>query len=837
MQIRTLFFAGMFALAAMAASLGGWVLARAVEDYQLAGRMQHAVEISSSLFAVADALVAERPVAGDALLPEGPTELRDVPAILRTREASDRAIAAAELEIGRAPYSGAQQQLGLLLTFKAELAEWRRQTEETLAVPKSRRNPDFFAGFLAEISTLSETLAPAMSISDFAALQHDGVALDLMALNRQMWLVRESTRPLITMLLTASDGRRPLSAAEIDRQPWLDGRVTERWAEADVLWTRLAGVPEVASRLAEPLASARAAFDAQNDVHKALLQGAANGGLVTMAPTEIGRLARKTTRAFTISRDAALAAARTRVQRNQQAAGLRVAMAEGAVLLIAVLTTAVLGVLCRRIISPVLALTQAIDRLALRDYAVEIPAKTHRDEIGRMAAAVETLRQGAIAAVEAEARLEHMARHDTLTGLPNRTLLHERMHQAVSLAIRGRKCAALSVDLDRFKTINDSYGHQVGDRVLQSVAERLAGCGREADTVSRIGADEFVVLSVDLEHAEGAAVLAQRIVSRLSEPHDVDGHVIAVGVSIGIATAPQDATTAAALMRGAATALDRAKQDAPGTYRFFEPEMDARLQARLTLERDLREAVRSDAFEVMYQPQYNLAEDRLCGFEALLRWHHPVRGMVSPCEFIPLAEETGLIVPIGAWVLRQACAEAMNWPAPVKVAVNLSAVQFKNHPLTDTVRQALEASGLPARRLDLEITESLLLNDNAGVIATLHALHALGASISMDDFGTGYSSLSYLRSFPFDKIKIDQSFVRDLSKRTDSQAIIRAVVAMGRSLGMTTTAEGVETADQLDRLRREGCTEAQGYLFSKPISAEAARALANSLRQTSAVVV
>jgi predicted signal transduction protein with EAL and GGDEF domain len=309
----------------------------------------------------------------------------------------------------------------------------------------------------------------------------------------------------------------------------------------------------------------------------------------------------------------------------------------------------------------------------------------------------------------------------------------------------------------------------------------------------------------------------------LAEPFNLDGHTIVMCASGGIAVAPHDGNSPDKLLKSADTALYRAKLEDRGTYRFFEPDMDARLQARMILARDLRHAVRNDEFALVYQPVFNLETNTICCFEALLRWHHPVRGLVSPAEFIPMAEETGLIVPIGAWVLRQACAEAMNWPAPVKVAVNLSAAQFKDKALVATVNQALSASDLPATRLELEITETMLLKNSAGTLATLHELHDLGASISMDDFGTGYSSLSYLRSFPFDKIKIDQSFIGDFSDRPDSIAIVRAIISLGRSLGMATTAEGVETRDQLAQLRREGCTEVQGYLFSRPTSAESAR--------------
>ena len=425
----------------------------------------------------------------------------------------------------------------------------------------------------------------------------------------------------------------------------------------------------------------------------------------------------------------------------------------------------------------------------------------------------------------AEDKILHMARHDGLTALPNRALFQERVEQALALSGRGQRCAVLCLDLDHFKTVNDTFGHPVGDALLRAVAERMQACVREGDTVSRLAGDEFAVLLVGLDQPESAGELAQRITRTVSEPFKLEGQNVVTGASVGIAVAPRDGNTPDKLMKSANTALYRAKQDERGSQRFFEPEMDARLQARIALERDLRRAVVNQEFELVYQPVYNLAENTICCFEALLRWHHPERGPVSPMEFIPLAEETGLIVPIGAWVLRQACAEAAHWPGSVKVAVNLSAIQFKNKALVQTVTQALETAGLPATRLELEITESLLLKSTTDTLGTLHELRDMGASIAMDDFGTGYSSLSYLRSFPFDKIKIDRSFVGDISEKPDSIAIIRAIVSLAKSLGMLTTAEGVETPDQLSCVRLEGCNQVQGYVFSRPVSAAAARGM------------
>jgi len=415
-----------------------------------------------------------------------------------------------------------------------------------------------------------------------------------------------------------------------------------------------------------------------------------------------------------------------------------------------------------------------------------------------------------------EAQILFLARHDALTDLPNRFLFGERMEQAIAQLGRSSGFAVLCLDLDRFKAVNDTLGHLLGDKLLRQVAERLSACAREVDTVARLGGDEFAVIQVGLERPEAAGELARRLVATISEPYEIDGHHVVVGVSIGVAVAPGDGTSGGTLLKNADMALYRAKADGRGTFRFFEPEMDARLQARRALEGDLRRALEQGQLEPFYQPLIDFRSNRICGFEALLRWRHPERGMVSPAEFVPIAEEIGLIVPIGEWVLRRACADAARWPEPVKVAVNVSPAQFKSPLLVDAVAEALAASGLAAGRLELEITESTLLQDNDATLATLHRLRDLGPRISMDDFGTGYSSLSYLRSFPFDKIKIDQSFVRDLASKPDCAAIVRAITGLGASLGMKTTAEGVETEEQMARLRAEGCTEGQGYLFSRP---------------------
>ncbi|MFO1110961.1 MAG: EAL domain-containing protein [Bradyrhizobium sp.] len=415
---------------------------------------------------------------------------------------------------------------------------------------------------------------------------------------------------------------------------------------------------------------------------------------------------------------------------------------------------------------------------------------------------------------KAEARIAHMAHHDGLTNLPNREFYQERLRQALERADAGKHIAVLCVDLDLFKNVNDSFGHPAGDRLLKQVAERLRGEIRGDNIVARLGGDEFAIVLASGVSPNEASNFADRLIGVLSARYDIDGVEAVVGASIGIALSPGDGITPEELMRNADMALYRAKSDGGGVHRFFEREMDRQAQKRRDMERDLRAAFANGEFELHYQPLVDIADNRISGFESLLRWRHPDKGMVSPAEFIPVAEDIGLIVALGEWVLREACTEAAKWPAEIKVAVNLSPVQFRSRNLVQAVVSALAHSGLSPRRLELEITETVFLAETEANLAILHQLRELGVSISMDDFGTGYSSLSYLRSFPFDKIKIDRSFVKDLVKRSDCVAIVRAISGLGRSLNITTTAEGVETTDQLDWLRAEGCNEVQGFLFS-----------------------
>lgn len=421
----------------------------------------------------------------------------------------------------------------------------------------------------------------------------------------------------------------------------------------------------------------------------------------------------------------------------------------------------------------------------------------------------------------AETQIVYMARHDSLTGIANRAVLLEKMQEALALMRRrGDTFSIFMLDLDLFKTINDSLGHPVGDELLKVAAARLSACVGEADTVARLGGDEFAILvATEGNQRETAIAMANKLLEAVAAPCDLDGHHLEMRTSIGIALAPEHGTEVDELMKNADLALYKAKSEGRDTYRFFEDAMGTEARARRVLQVGLRGALTNDEFELHYHPIVDVKTGEIASVEALIRWRHPQRGIIAPGEFIPLAEETGLINPIGEWVLRKACGDAVNWPPHIKVSVNLSPVQFRMTNPIEIVSNALIDSGLPPGRLELEITESVLMQGNAENVATLHQLRSMGISVVLDDFGTGYSSLSYLRMFPFDKIKIDRSFVNELSKNADCASIVSAVAGLGRSLQVATVAEGIETEDQLMLVRAAGCTYAQGFLFGRPCAA------------------
>jgi diguanylate cyclase (GGDEF)-like protein len=433
---------------------------------------------------------------------------------------------------------------------------------------------------------------------------------------------------------------------------------------------------------------------------------------------------------------------------------------------------------------------------------------------------------------QSEARSHYLAYHDSLTGLGNRLLLKQQLEQTLAdESMHGNPIAVMFLDLDGFKTVNETLGHSVGDLLLRSIASRLRDMLQPTDRIARLGGDEFAILQTSVPQPGSSIALAERIIEIIGSPWNIEGFDVQVGASIGIAFGEQGCIDTENLLKSADLAMYAAKSAGRGTYRLFDPNMDRLVHERRILERDMRRGIGQGEFCLHYQPLVDLRSKKVVGFEALMRWQHPERGLVPPLEFIPLAEEIGLIVQLGECALRQACAEAMNWPDDISVSVNLSPIQFAKGNVIAIVREALAASGLPASRLELEITESVLLERSEHNLVVLNQLHALGARVSIDDFGTGYSSIGYLRNFHFDKIKIDRSFVKDLIADDGCLAIVRAIVGLGVSFGITTTAEGVETEEQMRRLDLEGCIEGQGWLYSKAVPAKDVAALLEKLGQ------
>ena len=476
----------------------------------------------------------------------------------------------------------------------------------------------------------------------------------------------------------------------------------------------------------------------------------------------------------------------------------------------------------RTVTNPLRKLDEATQRIGAGER-VELSVESD-DEIGRLAKSFNSM---VVAIEEREQEIIHVGLHDGLTNLPNRKLFTEQLDSALGRLGSSERLMVVYIDLDDFKVVNDTLGHPAGDRLLREVATILRASVSDA-VVARLGGDEFAVLIHGMAEDVDVVSRAEQIQDALQRSILIEGQVADCSASIGVAVAPMDGNDGATLTKNADLALYRAKKEGKSTYHFFEPVLDEHARQRRQLELDLRVALRDGHFELNFQPLYNLSEERYSGFEALLRWRHPERGLVSPAEFIPLAEETGLIIPIGDWVLREACRQAASWPGELSVAVNVSPKQFSCPSLASTIIQALTTSGLEAARLELEITESIFIANVEKTLSTLHSLRALGVRIALDDFGTGYSSLSYLRSFPFDKVKIDRSFVQDLANGGNSHAVIRAITTLADALGMDTLAEGVEVQEQLDVLRREGCRNIQGFLFSEPVPGPEVAALIES---------
>ncbi|TPG13651.1 putative bifunctional diguanylate cyclase/phosphodiesterase [Sphingomonas oligophenolica] len=480
--------------------------------------------------------------------------------------------------------------------------------------------------------------------------------------------------------------------------------------------------------------------------------------------------------------------------------------------------------LARGIAGPIAALDAAAR--ALEEGSRTELAVVGDDEIGRLAHSFNRMSAGIL---EREHRISHLAFHDSLTGLPNRSYFRQSLDQAIARAPRaGEQVAVLCLDLDGFKGVNDTLGHPVGDSLLRELGDILTELAPDG-LVSRLGGDEYAIILQGRFDPDRPRALAQAILDRTSQPMKTDGHQIATGFSIGIAFGPDDGDDPDQLLKNADLALYRAKRDGRGVFRFFEPALDAAARKRRQLELDLREAIQTGQFRLNFQPVFNLKENRIAGFEALLRWNHPTRGEVGPTEFIPVAEETGMIVAIGEWVMQEACRQAAAWPEDVRVAVNVSPLQFRNLRFKAVILQALAHSGLAPHRLEVEITETVFLDGEDHVLDLLHGLREIGVRVALDDFGTGYSSLSYLRSFPFDKIKIDRSFITGVATDDGAAAIVRAIVDLAGALHMETTAEGVEDGDQLALLRGQGCGNIQGYFFSRPVEGAGVAALLSTV--------
>jgi diguanylate cyclase (GGDEF)-like protein len=503
---------------------------------------------------------------------------------------------------------------------------------------------------------------------------------------------------------------------------------------------------------------------------------------------------------------------------------MALALAEYRPLQLAIALTGILGLLlvvvatwrmARSITRPVSLLDDAAGRLADGEN-VNVPVEG-RDEIARLAASFNRMAAGI---AERERRITHLAFNDTLTGLPNRALFHEHLDHLLRQAERrGSEVALFCLDLDDFKSINDTLGHVLGDELLRRVASRLTEQLGDA-FIARLGGDEFVVVLPHGKSQGGLDMFARRTLEAIAIPMRIGDHDLVPSASIGIALSPSDGNDAETLLRNADLALHRAKAAGRHSFCFFEQSMNEQAQVRRAVESDLHHALSNGELEVHFQPLFDLVNNRIGAFEALLRWRHPSRGLMPPVEFVPIAEDTGLIVPIGAWVLQEACRQAAKWPGHIRVAVNVSSVQFRKPGLGTHIVQALQGSGLQPDRLEVEITESMFLNGTEETLKLLHSLRALGIRIALDDFGTGYSSLSYLQSFPFDKIKIDRSFIANLLTRPGASAIVKAITDLASALGMESTAEGVEEAGQLAELKAVGCTSIQGYLFGRPIAAK-----------------
>jgi diguanylate cyclase (GGDEF)-like protein len=557
------------------------MLARMVMEYRLAGRIEHVVDIDTLLFMASDKISRERPVTGNALLEDAMQDAAPRAGVAVVRSETDTALSRVDRRIAARPFSGTDAQLAIVRKIASDLAELRGEADAALALPRSQRDPTIFSTYLTRANAMFAMTSKALDVGDMAAALHDGTTVELIALSRNAWGLRSTMTLRTTPLMTAIDAGVRLGPEELAAQLRVDGILNQTWDMIGALKTRLSEIPGMSASVAH----ARDAFNSYEGLCQEVIRVGRDSASYPISALEFGRVATRTAPVLLQLRDDALSAAKARVAGSRRTAGIYVIAATAVLALTMVVMAAVLVLLQRRIVSPVLGLTEAIGRIARLDFDVVIPARERMDEIGRMAVALEALRRGAMAGEAHKARIVHMARHDALTGLPNRLVLHERLEHAVAMAGRGHISAALCLDLDRFKAVNDSFGHATGDLLLKIVAERLRACVRDGDIVSRLGGDEFVVLLLEVDLAEQAAVMARRIVHALSQPFDLDGQSVSVGSSVGIAITPRDATSGIALLKRADIALYRAKSEAKGSWRFFKPEMEE--QSRVNHERPL----------------------------------------------------------------------------------------------------------------------------------------------------------------------------------------------------------------------------------------------------------
>ena len=800
MRIRTLLLACIGAVGSLAMSAASFRAVDAAMERQTVFEAAAAGAKLERYLLVSEDVALERATVTTLFSKPGPIEPADFLSIAEAQARAQRAWVAANPGDRNPALARAQ----------AAIESARDAVFASLVHPAAERPLAAMQGFVAAVSHAQE----------LANLAADGVEREVgrlhAALGRLAGIARLSQNlreaagmrsNQLSLAWTGVDGT-PQRFEEIDE---LSGRIGAIWERMEQVIGQLEGVPGLASahdRTERTLLTEGEAVYRQTNA--ALRQG-------TATPLSVPAF-----RAWTVPmlangllvRNAALVSMRSQAASLEQAATVRRNIAIVAAM--AALTTMLgaMAVVMRRVAEPLTELTSAMVRLAEGDVETAVPGVGRPDELGAMARAVEVFKSS-------ESKISWLALHDPLTRLPNRTQLRRRMQAALQA---GGPAVLLLLDLDRFKDVNDMLGHAAGDMLLQAVAGRLQRCVRDSDLVARLGGDEFAILLADRTDPVSAGVLSQRLVDEIAAPFNVGGHRMMIGTSVGVAVASPGMDDGA-LARNADQALYAAKAQGRGTFRFHDPEMEQVQKRRRELETELRLAIAAKTLTVHYQPIVDLGSNRIVAMEGLLRWTHPTLGVVSPGDFIPIAEETGLIRQLGSHVLRTACAVAATWPSDVRLAINLSPVQFQAGDLADLVAQALAAAGLAGSRLTLEITEQVLLHRDDSTHLQLRRLRELGARICLDDFGVGYSSLSYLQAFPFESIKIDQSFVRDLARRDSARAIVRAIAGLGETLGMSTTAEGVETAEQLAAVRLFGCTEAQGFLFSRAVPAGEVQAL------------